>query len=170
MKANSETWIKIAAELERMEEDCSHSGKSQFNAGSRWSIWNYVFGIPSVILSAIAGAAFFKQYTDAAGAMSSIVTILTALMTFLKPSERAARHKKSGDQYLSLRNDARVYREIVLPNIEELDTAIAAMKGFTKRRDELNQSSPQFSDGDRRKARRSIEIGDALHIVDKREN
>lgn len=167
MAIDQETVRKITAEQQRMEEDCNHSGKSHFNAGARWTVWNYVFGIPSVVLSAAAGAAFFKNFADIAGAMSSCVTVLTALMTFLKPSERASRHKKAGDQYLSLKNDARVFREVLLPHVEDVSAAIAGMEGFTKRRDELNQASPQFSDGDRKKARRSIEAGDSTHIVDK---
>jgi hypothetical protein len=95
----------IQAELQRIEEDCIHSGKAHFNAGDRWARYHYWLGIPSVVLSALAGAAFFKNYGDIAGIMSAIVAILTSLMTFLKPSERAAAHKGSGDQYLTLRND-----------------------------------------------------------------
>lgn len=110
-----------------MEEDCTHSGKAHFNASDRWTWWNYAFGIPSVALSAAAGAAFFQDYSVAAGAMSSAVTVLTSLMTFLKPSEKAADHKNSGDQYLSLRNDARVFREIELSQVADDAAAIAGV-------------------------------------------
>src|SRR6185437_15107211 len=106
--------IAIQAELERIEEDCIHSGKAHFNAGDRWTGYHYCLGLPAVVLSAMAGTAFFKDYATAAGVMSVVVAILTALMTFLKPSERASAHKGCGDQYLALRNDARVFREIKL--------------------------------------------------------
>src|SRR5436309_536506 len=53
---------RIYKELLRLEEDCTHSGKAHFNASARWNRWNYVFGIPSVFLSAAAGTAFFKDY------------------------------------------------------------------------------------------------------------
>ena len=159
---------KIAAELGRMEEDCIHSGKAHFNAATRWTRWNYIFGIPSVALSAAAGAAFFKDYAVIAGIMSSGVTILTALMTFLKPSEKASGHKNSGDQYLSLRNDARGFREIELSQVADDKAAIDGMNGFTTRRNELNQASPQFSGGDYRKAKKGIDAGEALHVVDKK--
>lgn len=79
---------KVVAELLRMEEDCTHSGKAHFNAATRWTRWNYIFGIPSVGLSALAGGAFFQDYAVSAGLMSSGVTVLTALMTFLKPDEK----------------------------------------------------------------------------------
>jgi hypothetical protein len=121
----------IQAELQRIEEDCIHSGKGHFNAGDRWARYHYWLGIPSVVLSALAGAAFFKDYGSIAGVMSSIVAILTSLMTFLKPSERAA-HKGSGDQCLTLRNDARVFREIRLGYACDEQAAIAGMDEFTK--------------------------------------
>ena len=158
---------KVTAELLRMEEDCTHSGKAHFNAASRWTRWNYIFGLPSVALSAAAGAAFFKDYAVAAGIMSSGVTVLTALMTFLKPSEKSAEHKSSGDQYLALRNDARVFREVELSQVADDAAAIAGMNGFTTRRNELNQASRQFSNGDFKKAKKGIDRGEALHAVDK---
>ena len=158
----------IQAELQRIEEDCIHSGKAHFNAGDRWARYHYCLGIPSVVLSALAGAAFFKNYGDVAGIMSAIVAILTSLMTFLKPSERAAAHKGSGDQYLTLRNDARVFREIRLAYACDEQAAIAGMDEFTKRRNELNQASAQFSRKDFEIARAGIDQGEAAHRVDQR--
>ncbi|APT56121.1 hypothetical protein RGI145_02330 [Roseomonas gilardii] len=158
---------KIKTEIERLEEDCTHSAKSHFNASARWTRYNSLIGVPSIILSALAGTAFFKDYSAVAGLMTSAVAVLTALMTFLKPAERASEHKKAGDQYLTLRNDARIFREIEVDQVRDAPAALAALSGFTKRRNELNQASPQFSDGDRRRARAGIEQGEATHVVDR---
>ncbi|WP_376702534.1 SLATT domain-containing protein [Mesorhizobium sp. ISC25] len=158
---------RVRDELLRMEEDCIHSGKAHFNASARWAVWNYVFGIPSVILSTAAGAAFFKDYPVVAGSMALCVAVLTSLMTFLKPGEKSADHKSSGDQYLALRNNSRVFREVELDNTPDAETVLTALKGFTTRRDELNQASPSFSDGDFKKARDGIDAGEAKHAVDK---
>lgn len=160
----------IQQELERIEEDCIHSGKAHFNAGTRWGRYHSWLGIPSVVLSALAGTAFFKDEAEIAGLMSAVVAILTALMTFMKPSERAAAHKASGDQYLILRNDARVFRQIRLVHACDEPTALAGMDEFTKRRNELNQASPQFSRSDFEAARKGIEEGEATHRVDKGQN
>lgn len=156
----------IRAELERIEEDCIHSGKAHFNAGDRWARYHYWLGIPSVVLSALAGAAFFVDHGDIAGIMSAVVAILTSLMTFLKPSERASAHKSSGDQYLTLRNDARVFREVKLSYTCDEQAAIAGMDEFTKRRNELNQASAHFSRNDFEIARVGIDQGEATHSVD----
>lgn len=157
----------IWAELERIEEDCIHSGKAQFNAGVRWGRYHLWLGIPSVILSAAAGAAFFKDYANIAGAMSSIVAVLTALSTFLKPSERASSHKSSGDQYLTLRNDARVLRTIKLNAACDDAAMIANLDEITKRRNELNQASSQVLRRDFEQARKGIDEGEAAHRTDR---
>lgn len=156
----------IRDELQRIEEDCTYSGKAHFNAGDRWNGYHYWLGLPSVILSSLAGAAFVKDTPEIGGALSAVVAILTALMTFLKPSERASGHKKSGDQYLSLRNDARVFRTIKLEHSCDTQAAIDGLDEFTKRRNELNQASPPFSRSDFEKARAGIEAGEAHHAID----
>jgi hypothetical protein len=157
----------IVDELLRIEEDCIHSGKAQFNAGVRWSRYHLWLGLPSVILSAAAGAAFFSDYPDIAGAMSSVVAILTALSTFLKPSERAGSYKSSGDQYLTLRNDARVLRTIKIDAACDDAAAIANLDEITKRRNELNQASAQASRRDFEIARKGIDEGEADHRADR---
>jgi hypothetical protein len=51
------TRIAIQDELQRIEEDCIHSGKAKFNAGMRWSRYHLFLGVSAVILSALAGTA-----------------------------------------------------------------------------------------------------------------
>ena len=167
MTVEQQTKQAIFDELERIEEDCIHSGKAQFNAGDRWSRYHLWLGVPAVILSALAGTAFFKDQAEIAGAMSMAVALLTALSTFLKPSERASSHKSSGDQYLTLRNDARVLRIIKLQASCDDAVAIASLDEITKRRNELNQASAQVSRPDFENARKGIDAGEAAHRVDK---
>ena len=163
------TRTAIQDELQRIEEDCIHSGKAQFNAGVRWSRYHLFLGVPAVILSALAGTAFFKDQPEIAGVMSTIVAILTALSTFLKPSERASSHKGSGDQYLTLRNDARVLRTVKLDAACDNAAAIANLDEITKRRNELNQASAQPARRDFELARKGIDEGEAAHRVDRKD-
>lgn len=133
-QAGQEFGAKIAAELLRIEEDCDYSGKAHFNAAGRWDAYHYWLGVPAVVLSTAASAAVFKHYELVAGSLSAVVAILAALQTFLKPSDRAAAHKSAGDQYLSLKNDGRVFREIRLAHACDDQSAIAGLDEFTKRR------------------------------------
>jgi len=162
----SEIKTSIANELKRIEEDCIHSGKAQFNAADRWTRYHYSLGVPSVAMSALAGAAFFRDHGMVAAGLSSLVALLTALMTFLKPSERSSSHKAAGDQYLALRNDARIFREIRLNHTCDDQSAIDGLDEFTTRRNELNKASHPFSRSDFEKARDGINKGEAAHKVD----
>ena len=167
MTSEGSTKGAIRAELARIEEDCIHSGKAQFNAAERWGRYHLYLGLPSALLSAAAGAAFLKNYGEIAGAMTMLAALLTALMTFLKPSERATSHKAAGDQYLALRNDARVFRNIRIEHVCDDQAAIDSLDEFTKRRHELNQASPPFSRSDFEKARSGVDEGEATHQIDK---
>lgn len=166
MAEGGENQEAIKAELRRIEEDCVHSGKAQFNAADRWARLNYWIGIPAVVVGAIAGVAYLKDYPSLAALFSTSAAILTALMTFLKPAERASKHKSSGDQYLALRNDARVLREVQLPAMTKPAAIIEAVATLSKRRNDLNQASQQFSRSDFELARQGIKEGEAKHAVD----
>jgi hypothetical protein len=158
----------IRTELLRIEEDCTYSGKAHFNAAGRWGSYHFWLGLPAVGLSALAGLAFFKDYTVVAAAMSGTAAVLTAFQTFMKPSERSASHKAAGDQYLGLRNDARVFREIRMEHVCDDQAAIDGLDEFTKRRKELNMASPQIARRDFTRARKGIEGGEAKHAVDQK--
>jgi hypothetical protein len=170
LEPEAQLFANVRTEVLRVEEDCIHSSKSHFNAAERWSTYNFFLGVPSIVLSVLAGTAFLRDYPGLAGLMSGIAAVLTALITFLKPAERAAAHKAAGDQYLTLRNECRVFREIKLSHNRNMTAAIMSMAELTARRNDLNQTSPQFSDQDRRLARKGIEEGEATHIVDKVRN
>lgn len=158
---------RISKELGRIEEDCIYSAKSHFNASDRWSSYHYWLGVPSVVLSIVAGATIPTKASWVATIASIGAAVLTSLITFLKPSETAAQHKSSGDQYLGLRNDARILREVSLSIIETDPQALEALKELTTRRTELNSVSRQPSRKDFVVARQGIEEGEADHVVDR---
>lgn len=158
---------RVGDELERIEEDCEHSSKSQFNASDRWSRYHVLIGLPAVVLAATASAAFLKDVPMAASIISMIVAILTSAQTFLKPGERGKAHKSAGDQYLALKNAARIYRNIGLLQDDELKFA-ARLNEFDDQRKALNTSSPIPANRDFNKARKGISQGETRHAVDKR--
>lgn len=156
----------IHEEVLRIEEDCIHSGKAHFNAADRWNAYHMWIGLPAVALSALASTAFFTEEVLIGSLLSGSVAILTALQTFMKPSERASSHKSAGDQYLSLRNDARIFRRIRLDHVCDDQAAMDGLEEISKRRNELNLASPSFASRDFKKALRGIKAGEATHAVD----
>lgn len=161
-----ELFIALRKEAERIEEDSIHSAKGHFNAADIWRRRHYLLGIPATILGALAGAAIVKDWPTAASLLSLAATILTALVTFLKPTERASEHKTAGDQYLALKNDARVFREIELL-IQDGESHADKIKTLSQRRNELNQGSPEIPRKAFEKAKNGIASGEADYKTDK---
>lgn len=171
IKTNEQTIIVVALrrEAERIEEDATYSSKGHFNAEDTWIKRNYWLGIPATALSAVAGAALIKSQPELASAFTLLASLLTGLMTFLKPNERAAMHRAAAGQFLTLRNDARFFREIDLLQVEQLDEMPDKLKILATTRNELNQKNPSIPRGAFVAARKGIEEGESTHKLDKKE-
>lgn len=163
---------KIAAlrrEAERLEEDTLYSSKGHFNAEDTWVQRNYWLGVPATALGAVAGATLIKSQPEWATAFTLLASLLTGLMTFLKPNERAALHRAAAGQFLALRNEARFFREIELLQSDRLDELPERLKVLSAARNELNLKSPSIPRRAFVAARKGIEDGEATHKVDKEE-
>lgn len=161
---------KVAAlrrEAARIEEDATYSSKSHFNAEQVWERRHYWLGIPATAFAAIAGAALFKNYAEVGSVLALLASLLTGLMTFLKPNERAAMHRVAAGQFLALRNDARIFHEVELLQAERLGKLPERLKALSATRNELNQKSPSIPHRAFVAARKGIEEGEATHKVDK---
>jgi len=165
----AELITKLIAEARRIEEDAEHSAKGHFNAADRWSGYHLRIGLPAAVLAAIAGGSAFADCPVVTSALAVLSTALITVLTFLKPSEHSANHKAVADQYLKLRNRARMFREIELSGDMELDAAKARLMELADVRDELNQASPEFSRQDYEKAKTDIDEGRSQYRVDKGE-
>ncbi|GFH63129.1 MAG: hypothetical protein ZNDK_0900 [Candidatus Desulfovibrio kirbyi] len=157
----------LRREAERLEEDVTYSSKSHFNAANIWENTTYGLGIPSTILAALAGAALIKNYPEWASACAMFASLLTGLMTFLKPNERAVIHREVGGRFLTLRNDARFFREFELLQTERINELSDKLKELLTARNELNQKSPSIPRWAFLAARKGIEEGEATYKADK---
>lgn len=159
----------LCREAERLEEDALYSSKGHFNAEDTWVRRNYWLGVPATVLGAIAGATLIKSQPEWATAFTLLASLLTGLMTFLKPNERAALHRAAAGQFLALRNEARFFREIELLQADHLNELPDRLKALSAARNELNLKSPSIPRRAFVAARRGIEEGEATHKVDKEE-
>ncbi|MCU7829584.1 MAG: SLATT domain-containing protein [Candidatus Thiodiazotropha sp. (ex Myrtea sp. 'scaly one' KF741663)] len=157
---------RLAAESRRIEEDSDHSARSHYNAADRWGHYHLWIGLPATILAAVAGGAAFNNCQIIAVALSIIVTALTTVLTFLKPSERAEIHKSAADQFLGLRNKSRLFREVELSDATDMESVKAKLLELAAVRDELNRSSPGIPREDYEKAKRDIDSGSSQYRVD----
>ena len=159
---------KIVDEAKRVEEDALYSAKGHFQAGRFWGSFNLWIGIPTTVLAAIGGAAALSSFDShglVAGMLAIIVAALSAVSTFINPTERADVHLSAGNKYNSLRNRARIFGEIDI-NVEKSDKLLPALKKLSKERDDLNQELSQIPQWAFRKARKGIEEGEAQYVVD----
>ncbi|WOA30906.1 SLATT domain-containing protein [Alloalcanivorax xenomutans] len=163
----SDLLAKLAAEAHRIEEDTEHSAKGHFNAAERWGRYHLAVGLPSAVLAAIAGGTAFGDLPEVAGSLAILSTALTTVLTFLKPSEHAENHKAVAGQYLALRNQTRLFRELDLAETEELSLARKRLIELASARDDLNQASPSIARRDYEKAKRDIDEGRSQYRVDK---
>src|SRR5687768_11958931 len=102
----------MASEADRIEEDCLYSAKGHFESARIWGRMNLWLGIPAAALGAFAGITGFKDMPEVAGGLAVFAAAFTAVLPFLKPSERAAAHQRSGTLFNSLKNRVRHFREI----------------------------------------------------------
>ncbi|MDR1853877.1 MAG: SLATT domain-containing protein [Azoarcus sp.] len=142
----------VATELERLEGHCVHCSEVQFNASRRWAIYHYGIGVTTILFAVLASVAYFGDLPKLAGALTTLVAMLAALITFMKSSERACAHKIAADQYMALYNESRIFREIRLFHACDDQAAIAGLEAFTKRQNELDQASPTALQRDEDKA------------------
>lgn len=156
----------LRREAARLEEDAVYSSKGHFNAEETWMRRHYWLGIPATVLGAVAGAALVKSHPDLATAFALFGSLLTGLMTFLKPNERAASHRAAAGQFLALRNDVRFFREVELLQWERADSLPDRLKALATTRNELNLKSPGIPRRAFTAARRGIEEGESTHQVD----
>jgi hypothetical protein len=163
---NIEQIVALRREAERIEEDATYSSKGHFNAEDTWVRRNYWLGVPATVLGAVAGATLIKSQPELASIFMLVASLLTGLMTFLKPNERAAMHRAAAGQFLALRNDARFFREIVLLQSDRLDDLPERLNALAATRNELNMKSPSIPRRAFVAARKGIEEGEAIHKVD----
>ena len=152
----------------RIEEDTEHSAKRHFNTCDLWSGLHYALGIPATVLAAAASTALVKNDHGWAQLMGLAVALFAALMTFLKPSDRASQHRAMGNQYLAVRNDARMFREIDLAEAIDDSKKSERLRRLAQRRNDLNSSAPSTPRWAFEKTRQGIAEGETAYKIDKK--
>jgi hypothetical protein len=169
-KEQSLTLTAIISEAKRIEENALHTSKSHFVAAHFWDGFHLLIGIPTVIIAAVAGTIAFASFTHGnviAGVLSILVTILSAVATFLNPKQCAITHHKAGNDYDSLLTRIRIFWTIECRREESLDILHDKLNNFALERDRLNRDQPQPSRWAYKIAKKGIEEGEAEYKVDR---
>jgi len=103
-----------------------------------------------------------------AGVLAIIVAALTAVMTFVNPNEKANAHQNAGNDYNSLRNEARIFYEVNMVNIVDENELTTELEELNSKRDAMNKEHIQIPKWAFRRARKGIEEGEGSYDVDRR--
>lgn len=129
------TKVAVLDEARRLAVDMLYSEKGHFAAASAWRSRNYWLGIPAALIGAAAGATILASAPPVvAGLLALTGAAITALMTFLNPSERAAQHQRAGVAYSKLRRTIRQFAQIDVGTMD----ADALRKRLTELTDEIS--------------------------------
>lgn len=145
---------EICEQLEKLEGDTDLTAASNFAVAQRWERWNMVLGLGIVILSGVSSAigAFassgntteIARYNLIIGStvLASTTAILGSILTFLKPSEIAARYREFGNKQKSLRNKTRLLRTVSITFLDQLSARHDALIKFLEEKETLNSDNP----------------------------
>jgi hypothetical protein len=94
------TLEQVVSEARKLAVDALYSEKGHFCAARRWRSVNYWLGTPSTFLAAVAGGGYLVGgWAWLSALMCIAAATLTAVSTFLNPSDVADRHHSNGVRY-----------------------------------------------------------------------
>ena len=151
--------VELAKEAERIEEDAIFSGKAHYNSVALWRCVYRILGIVAATGSAFAALAVLKGWSpNLAIGGAAAATLASVVLTSLKPGEEADRHQRAGDRYLSLKNRARIFRqiEIATEGSHEMDLT-ATVKSLSDCLADIRSGAPVIPDRSYKRAKTQIE-------------
>lgn len=164
--------LRIADELERIEESARDSGTGQFEQAAQWRGVNLMLGVPASGLAAVAGAIALGATTSTsrliAGALALGSAAFGAILTVVNAAQRTSQATSAGNAYRQLQTDARQARLVDLPWQDD-EQARSALSELTVRRDEINKGAEPPNRLAWWRARRSHKRGSQTYAVDGKE-
>jgi hypothetical protein len=156
---------ELIAEADRIMEDGIHSAKGHFNASTIWNRRHYWIGIPAALMGVLAGSTAFTSWASITALAGFLAASLSTVSTFLNPQDKALQHKKLGDQYLALRNQARIFKNIEVQTLA-MEMAKERLQQLALKRDELNNASLQIPRKAYEQAKVGISNGESTYKTD----
>ena len=164
---NVNTIENIKQEAERLKEDCIYSAKGHLDSAKFWRClyyWLMIFSILSLCLSFTLTLIDGQLCTVICGLISSFITVI---LIFLNPQEKYLSHQNSGNKFLSLRNQIRIFNDIEIKNSNYIDEYTKRLIEFSKERNSLNENSLPIAETGYKNVKKQIEEETHIYEVDK---
>ena len=89
------------------------------------------------------------------------------ILIFLNPQEKYLSHQSSGNKFLSLRNQIRVFNDIEIKNSNYIDEYTKRLIEFSKERNSLNKNSLAIAETGYKNVKKQIEEETHIYEIDK---
>lgn len=153
-KDHSAEWAPEVVSLLRNWQQRSMVAEHAYYAkAERLRVWNYLLGIPVVIVTGVVGTAVFaslgRSTTVSAhakvviGAVTILAAVLAGIQTFTKLGEAAQQNGIAGDWYASIRRD--IDQALSLPP-QLRDAPKDVVDGIRKEMNKASQKSPELGE------------------------
>lgn len=167
MELNSGVLRLISDWFRRVRE----SQRAHYECGTRFMRFNYLLGIPTIVLSAAVGTTVFayldKQATGelkiALGLVSVLAAVLSGLQTFLSFAERANRHRITGAKYGAIRRRLETLKTLPPEDEQALRRELESIK---QAMDELAENAPHVPSNLKSRVDRELKSRDHRRIFD----
>lgn len=150
----------ITKRAKELKVDVMYSKKGHYNAASIWNSVHYFLGISTAVIAGFIGVKNTALTANTLVVLSLTAAALGAVITFLKPQEKATQHKLSGDDFDNLLQNISTFIEVELlqGNDEEHTDRLSEL---TKQKTELNKASLPIPRLAYQKTRSGINDGEA---------
>jgi hypothetical protein len=131
-------------EANEMESVCKRRSLGHRRACNSWNTVNYLLGLPSTVLAAVAGtASFVAGHHVLAGVLALSAAVLSGLSTFLNPAQNARLHQHAAASYGALQGQFRRFSSIdlLLPG-EDVAGLDAELNAAVSKFNEVDAASP----------------------------
>lgn len=130
----------IKKRVKELKIDVLYSKKGHYNAASIWNFVHYALGIATVVTAAFIGVKNASLGKETVALLSMAAAALGAVMTFLKPQEKATQHKLSGDDFDNLLQQICNFNDVDMLQGSDTDHT-ETLKVLSSKKTKLNKSS-----------------------------
>lgn len=156
---------KMAEEARRVSEEAHYRADMHFRTAHFWNKFDYIVGIPTAVLAAVAGGTALASYHVLAGVLALITAVLIAISTFLEPDEEENRNHYFANEYVHLENNARIFADIESKVLKDPVMIVNELKDLTRRQAELNKGSPHVPWFVWRMTRKNLRMNEPTHVM-----
>jgi hypothetical protein len=155
------------AEIERLEEDVLYTEKAHFSAAATLQKVHIRLGVFGTVAAAASAATILAESSPwVSGLLALVASISTAILTFVKPEERATQHLQAGRALGALRVRMRQFRS--LHNLDGMDPQEVreSVVSLSQEKATVDAGAPAVSDRAFKSGRRAIDKGLFKHDAD----